>query len=290
MSKKMTAVQSHSAIIITDSKTGESFYGGNQAWFESNTRAYAGCGPVAAANLLLCLAGKYPALIEKNPAAFPAHDKEAFIVLMNDIYETMGTLEVPVLNSIYDRCGRDNRFFKKVAPNNGRSIWGFMKGVLHYAKNLDIYLHAHTLPTAFCSYESGLHFIKSGLELSGAVVLLTSFNRHPLTHFGGGCGEPAKPYELKSGMKNHFATITGFLNSGMQNNSPTLLLSTWGRIAAVNYEDLYSTWQSRKALDSALFYFTPADSPKLTEQDIKNARRMLLKALYQTLFKKAVRG
>lgn len=303
MNEKITAVQSHS-IIIRDSKIGESFYGGNQAWFESNTRAYAGCGPVAAANLLLCLTGKYPELIKKNSASFPPNGKEAFIDLMNDIYATMGTLEVPVLNAIYDRCSRDNQFFKKVSPNNGRSIWGFTKGVLHYAKNRDIFLHAHTLPTAFCSYESGLRFIEDGLAHSGAVVLLTSFNSHPLTLFGGGCGELKNPYESKIGMKNHFATITGILNSadatGAKNvrpatknsrihgNSPTLLLSTWGRIAAVNYEDLYVTWQSRKALDSALFYFTPAGSPDVTNRDIKNARRMLLQALHQTLFKKAV--
>ncbi len=281
MNEKTTAVQSHPAIIITDSRTGESFYGGNQAWFESNTRAYAGCGPVAAANLLLCLGGKYPDLIKKNPTSFLSNGKEMFIDLMNDIYATMGTLEVPVLNAIYDRCSRDNRFFKKVAPNNGRSLWGFTKGVLCYAKNLGIDLHAHTLPTAFRSYESGLRFIESGLEQSGSVVLLTSFNRHPLTLFSGGCGEPAKPYELKSGMKNHFATITG-ISAGN-----TLLLSTWGRLAAVNYDSLYSSWQSRKAFDSALFYFTPAASADVTGQDIKNARRLLLQALRQTLFKKA---
>ncbi|MFT3985443.1 MAG: hypothetical protein QM697_16185 [Lachnospiraceae bacterium] len=283
MSQK-AAAQVPSSIIISDSKSGEFFYGGNQAWFESNTRAYAGCGPVAAANLLLCLAGKYPHFMKKKLISLPPYNKNKFIDLMNDIYTTMGTLEVPVLKTIYDRCRRDHPFFRKVAPNNGRSISGFTKGVLHYTENLGIFLHAHTLPTAFCSYETGLHFIEEGLAQSGAVVLLTSFNRHPLTLFGGDCGEIKNPYESKSGMKNHFATITGILNDG----SNTLLLSTWGRIAAVHYADLYSAWQSRKAIDSALFYFTPADSPDITELDIKNARRMLFKALRQTLIKKAV--
>ncbi len=276
------AVQTQPSIIIKDPKTGESFYGGDQAWFESNTRAYAGCGPVAAANLLLCLTGKHPDLNKKNFVLLLSNHKEAFLDLMNDIYKTMGTLEVPVLNVIYDRCSRDNLFFKKVAPNNGRSIWGFTKGVLRYAKNLGINLHSHTLPTAFCSYESGLRFIQSGLEQSGSVVLLTSFNRHPLTLFSGGCGELTKPYELKKGMKNHFATITGFSDGN------TLLLSTWGRISAVNYDSLYSSWQSRKAFDSALFYFTPAASADITDQDIKNAQWPLLQALHQTLFKKSV--
>lgn len=289
MNDSMTATSSHTDFIIKDFKTGESFYGGNQAWFESNTRAYAGCGPVAAANLFLSLAGKYPAHIDKNSSPFSINSKDDFIDLMNDIYATMKTLEVPVLNAIYDRCSRDNSFFKKVPPNNGRSIAGFIKGVLRYAKKRNIFLHAYTLPTAFCSYESGLRFIEEGLALSGAVILLTSYNRHPLTLFGGSCGELKNPYESKSGMKNHFATITEItnLNNPKSNgNSPTLLLSTWGRIAAVDYKDLYDAWQSRKAFDSALFYFTLAGSPEVTDRDIKNARKMLLQAFHQALFKK----
>lgn len=283
---------------IVDSETCKQFYGGDQSWFSSNTRAYAGCGSVAAANMWVTLLQKYPQLVNPSSPAVPVRisrdfcsakvpscDKKMYIDLMNNIYETIKALEVPVLNWIYDRCSRENKFFKKIAPTNGRSICGFIKGFLRYAKNQGVLLHAHTLPTAFCSYEKGLHFIEAGLKECGAVVLLTSFNRHPLTLYRDSCGKLEQSYELKDGMRCHFATITDIICSA--DHSPVLVLSTWGRIASVELNDLAAAWQSRKALDSALFYFTPAASPCVTDNDIKSARRMLLQAVRQTLFKKS---
>ena len=48
--------------IIIDEETGEQFYGGHQAWFRRHTMSYAGCGVIAAANVLRALLCKYPAL------------------------------------------------------------------------------------------------------------------------------------------------------------------------------------------------------------------------------------
>lgn len=283
---------------VIDAKTSKQFYGGDQGWFVSNTRAYAGCGPVAAANMWITLLKKHPQLIKPSSqtllqpapkqsysANVPSCDKNTYMDLMNNLYEAIKTLEVPVLNWIYDHCSRENKFFKKVAPTNGRSICGFIKGFLRYAKNQGVLLHAHTLPTAFCSYEKGLHFIEAGLKECGAVVLLTSFNRHPLTLYRDTCGKLEQPYELKEGMRCHFATITDIFYPA--DSSPVLILSTWGRIASVKLDSLAATWQSRKALDSALFYFTPADFPEVTDKGIKSARRMLFQAVRQTLFKKS---
>lgn len=283
---------------VIDLKTCEQFYGGDQGWFTGNTRAYAGCGPVAAANTWVTLLQKFPQLSKPSSQTtlrhtagqsysedFPSCSKETYINLMNSIYETIGTLEVPLLNLIYNHCKRDNKFFKNIAPTYGRSICGFIRGFLRYAKKHDVQLHAHTLPTAFCSYEKGLHFIETGLKECGSVVILTSFNRHPLTLYRAACGKLEQPYEVKDGMRCHFATITDILYPA--DRSPLLVLSTWGRIASVELNELAASWQSRKALDSALFYFTPADLPEITDKDIKSARHMLFQAIRQTLFKKS---
>ncbi|HOO27491.1 MAG TPA: hypothetical protein PLU43_03430 [Lachnospiraceae bacterium] len=285
--------KSDNMLAIADPAAENISYGGNQAWFTGNTQAYAGCGPVAAVNMLLCLMQKYPEPIKEllakaglsassSNSFCPPFLKDDILHLMNEIYLTMGTLEIPVLNRLYDRSDRKNPLFKVLSPNHGRSIPGFCRGILKYAGNHGIFLHADVLPTAFCPYETGLRFIKEGLEKSGSVVLLTSFNRHPLTLFKETSEGTMVPYEHKGGMCCHFAVITDI----MAETAPVLKLSTWGKAAAVEYRLLAASWQSRRAFDSALFYFTPAKTSDITAQDMKQAYRVLLQALWQTLFKK----
>ena len=98
-------------------------YGGNQQWFSSNTKAMGGCGSVAGANALRCLAGcseVFRKQIEGSkiiPAPIkdaickesPGH--ESFSLLMTGVYETMRSIEVFPLNHIYDRSERSSKFF-----------------------------------------------------------------------------------------------------------------------------------------------------------------------------------
>ena len=84
---------------VIDAKTSKQFYGGDQGWFVSNTRAYAGCGPVAAANMWITLLKKHPQLIKPSSqtllqpapkqsysANVPSCDKNTYMDLMNNLY------------------------------------------------------------------------------------------------------------------------------------------------------------------------------------------------------------
>ena len=65
MAEKMTEKmkensQKFDPLKVTDRDTGKEYYGGDQNWYKSNTMAFAGCGSVAALNMLRTLAVKYP--------------------------------------------------------------------------------------------------------------------------------------------------------------------------------------------------------------------------------------
>lgn len=254
---------------ITD-KNKITYYGGDQDWYSSNTRAMAGCSSVAAANALRMLtltdpecrsrirsSSKMPAPVRRSLLSVSC-EKDDFLVLMTGVYETMRSFELFPLNLIYDRCGRKNKFFHILKPNNGRSSIGFIRGILIYASRLGLNLKYNALPTAFMDKETSADFIKTGLERSGSVVILTSYNSHPLKVFPTSATESvlSRSYDKTAGnnsvMKCHFATITGI-------NDTDVYISTWGKIAVVSIDDLVESWHSIKAWESTLFYFTPAD-------------------------------
>ncbi|MDO5572521.1 MAG: hypothetical protein Q4G60_00925 [bacterium] len=263
---------------------GRVYFGGNQDWFQSHTRARGGCGPVSGSNVLLMMAWKREDVRAKLGVRISGDgviSQDDYVVFMNDVYDTMGTWEIPVLRWIYDRCRRDNQFFRRVSPNNGRSIYGYVKGVLRFGAQHGLYLKAHALSTVFCDYDTGLSFIRKGLDMCGAVGLLTSYNRHELTLFHGEYNCQDAPYQAPDGMQNHFVTVTGI---DLSNGLIRLVVSTWGRIAMIDYAELAASWQYRKALDSALIYFTPATSAE-TAESIKEAARILRTAVCCSIWK-----
>lgn len=250
---------------ITDQK-GNIYYGGNQDWYSSNTRAMAGCSSVSAANALRLLAQKdatasaiFTASSRLSPQCKRALikrecSKNDFLMLMTDVYDTMGSMEIFPLNILYDKKERGNKLFKILKPNNGRSSIGFIVGSLLYAKKSKLYLTCRALPTAFINKETALSFIKEGLNKSGSVVILTSYNKHPLRLFSAAnidklnSGQLHKCHCTNADMKCHFANITGI-------NGSDLYITTWGKIASVSIDDLVKSWQSIKAFESSLFYF-----------------------------------
>ena len=263
---------------------GRVYFGGNQDWFQSNTRARGGCGPVSGANILLMTAWKQADTQKKLGVQISGDgviSQNDYISFMSDVYDTMGTWEIPVLKWVYDCCRRDNKFFRIISPNNGRSFYGYVKGVLRFGIQHDLYLKAHALSTIFCDYDTGLSFIQKGLEECKAVGLLTSYNRHALTLFHGEYDCQDAPYYAKGGMQNHFVTITGI---DLSNGKVRLAVSTWGRIAMIDYSELAASWQHKKALDSALIYWSPATSAETTES-IKEAARVLRTAVWNSIWK-----
>ena len=286
---QMTETNNYNPLIITDDTTNARYYGGNQDWYSSNTMAYAGCGSVAAANMLRVLAGRYPDAFtgtdsEIGTLTDEKYYKSSLLKLMADIYNTMLVFETPLIRRIYDfgkQKNRGRKLYKYLIPSFGMSICGFIQGTLRFCESKGLLLHSHSLPTAFISRKRGIDFIKRGLETSGSVVILTSLNRHPLKLYNGECGRLEKGYDTKYGMKSHFALITGIES---QDDVDTLVISTWGRVASVEYSQLYKSWQSPLAFTSCLFYFTPVKSKRVVKTDKMLAIAALIKAVFRGLF------
>lgn len=248
---------------------GAMYYGGNQEWYSSNTWAMGGCGSVAGANVLRCLArcNKNVRNIIRDSSKLPSEVKSAlcsdlptrehFSLLMTSIYKSMWAIELFPLNRIYDRYTRGTRFFSFIKPNFGLTNTGFIIGIIRFASRIGLDIEVQSLPTAFCDSQKGLDFIREGLSQSGAVVLLTSYNKHNLQLYPSNSSLEAPLNETctatSSSMKCHFATITD-----VDTNTNRLLITTWGRPATVDYSELAQSWKSIKGFESTLMYITPS--------------------------------
>lgn len=278
----------HDPMTVMDRGTGREYYGGDQNWYKSNTMAFAGCGSVAALNMLRSLALKHPKVFndtgvsdELNVLTDRVIYKDDYTFIMKDIYKSMFVFEVPLIRRLCDSLKRGNRIFKYIPPSLGLSLFGFITGTLKFCKNRGVNLHVRALPTAFTSYDKGLAFIREGLLRSGSVVMLTSFNRHPLKLYSGGPGELKGGYDQKKGVRSHFMTITG-IEEGQE--GPLIKLTTWGRVATVPYRDLNRSWHGIKAYTSCLYYFTPARSVNTVRADMARSYGVFLLAVLKGLF------
>ncbi|MCR5789759.1 MAG: hypothetical protein K6G83_07710 [Lachnospiraceae bacterium] len=254
--------------IIVDEDTGEQFYGGRQAWFERHTMTFAGCGVVAAANAMRVLLCMNPKLYESAKGKLSILGnvivtKAEYTDVINDMYRHMFVMEIPGINLLYDKGNYPygSKMFKFLAPSYGMTAASVIRGLLRYAKNNGILLHHRYLSAAYVDYDRGLAFIKEGLKQSGAVILMTCYNRHPITLHQG-------KTVSQSSMKTHFATITGVTE---ENGEPVIRLSTWGKLATVPYRTLHESWQKRRAYASALFCFLPETSKALYRADIRRS-------------------
>ncbi|MCR5268785.1 MAG: hypothetical protein K6E16_09735 [Lachnospiraceae bacterium] len=227
--------------LVLDEDNHKEYYGGNQAWFARNTQAHSGCGHIAALNSYLMLTHRFPI------------DKSAYTKYMNEMYRTMKAFEMPILRRIYD-MNKDLKIFRFLKPSYGQNSLGFILGMLRFARKHGLALKSRFRLTFLCSYEKGLRFIKKGLKENGAVTLLTARNHHPLTLYSDLTSASSDPRPAGKEMRNHFVTITGIDESG---EKVRLLVSTWGRIASIDYDDLVRSWHTLGALQSAMYYFSP---------------------------------
>lgn len=244
---------------------GTIIYGGDQDWYSSNTRAQGGCSSVAGANVLRALArldSKLSERIRQNEKIAPQlvealcedkPTKDCFGILMTGVYNKMHTFEIPILNRLYDKKERGYKPFKIIRPNQGQTNTGFIIGVIRFARKFGIDIKVNYLNTAFVSADEGRGFIEEGLEKSGAVVIMTSYNTHGLKLYNGN-SDLSK--ELKNGydakMKCHFATITDI-------DGDRLLITTWGRPAVGDFKEISKSWRSIKAFESTLMYIELSD-------------------------------
>lgn len=268
-------------------------YGGDQGWFSSNTRAQGGCSSIAGANALRALFRTNPSLRYhirenrkmphevKDAILSPNPDKDSFEELMTGIYNTMGAMVLFPLNLIYDRVARDNGFFKRVRPNQGQTNTGFIIGIIRFARKYGINLAVKSLPTAFLSKEKAVSFIKEGLRSSGAVVLLTSYNKHNIRLFSAN-SDLEKRFDYCCGwdasVKCHFTTITDM-------DGDRLLITTWGKPAIIDFNELAGSWQSMKAFESSLMYITLSDKAE-SNRCLFSAWRVFFSCIFHTLRRK----
>ena len=244
------------------------YYGGDQGWFSSNTRAMGGCASIAAANSLRALANKNPefrkqikehkniprevkmALCQDRPS------KNSFEMLMTGVYNSIFFYELPILRHIYDRSSRDNYFFKKILhPNMGTTNTGLIRGIIRFARKFQLDISVNSLNTAFADKERARRFIEDGLAQSGAVILQTSYNRHNIDLHAGNANldNPLTGGRCCS-YTCHFVTITDI-------DGDRLLITTWGKPAVIDFNELAASWHSIKAFESTLLYITPSDKP-----------------------------
>ena len=240
------------------------YYGGDQRWFSSNTRAAGGCGSVAGANALRSLARCNEDFRNKinTSRIIPAPVKDAlcsddpghesFSLLMTGVYETMGSMEVFPLNRIYDRKDRSSKIFTHLKSTFGLTNVGFIIGIIRFARKFSLDISVRSLPAAFLTKEKAREFITQGLRESGAVVMLTCRNRHNARLFSA---DSDLEHKLSDGsdseIKSHFTTITDI-------DLDRLLITTWGKPGVVDLNELAGSWRSIGAYEAALMYIVPS--------------------------------
>lgn len=251
-----------------DGPNGSKYYGGNQDWYSSNTWAMGGCGSVAGANALRSLARsnkqvrrdiinskRLPSEVKSALCAI-SPSKENYSHLMTGIYNMMWAIELFPLNKLYDKCTRGDKRFRFIKPNCGLTNTGFIIGIIRYAARIGLNVKVRFLPTAYVDKSTGADFIKDGLQKSGSVVLLTSYNKHNLHMFPSDSKLESRLESSYKGydasMKCHFATITD-----MDIDTDRLLITTWGQPAVADFNEVAKSWHSIKAFESTLMYIEP---------------------------------
>ena len=267
---------------------GKMYYGGDQDWYSSNTRAQGGCSSVAAANSLRALARNNPDIRKtiagmdnmprqiKEALCVDKPGKDCFGMLMTGIYNKMRAFEIPILRRIYDGKRRGLKFFKWVRPNQGQTNSGFIIGIIRFARTFGIDLKVNYLNTAFADAGKARDFIEKGLEKSGAVVMMTSYNKHGIRiHPGNSDLGNTLENGQDSSIKCHFVTITDM-------DRDRLLITTWGRPAVVDYNELTRSWRSIKAFESTLLYIEPSNR-KEANSCMLNAYKAFLGGIMQCI-------
>lgn len=246
---------------------GNSYYGGDQSWFSSNTHALAGCSSVSGANVLRMLARtnsdfnkdienshKIPSQV-KSAICSQKANREFFDILMTGMYKTMGAMEVFPFNRIYDKKERNSKFLFHIPPNMGQTNTGFIIGIIRFARKMGVNISVKHFNTAFASKENARKFIEEGLQKAGSVVMLTSYNKHPVRIYPAASNfdKPleAQPGSYDASIKCHFTTITDI-------DGDRLLITTWGKPAVGDMNVITKSWKSIKAFESTLMYIEPS--------------------------------
>lgn len=229
-------------------------YGGHQAWYDDRAARRAGCGSVAAANSLAVLAGhdsEAAACLDLWPDSDGRYSRQDYLAYMQGIYRRMG-------------CGL------KLNKPVGITVSRYVRSVLIYASERNLYLRPHILLTPYCSASEAESFLKDAFDAGAAVTLALSWNQVPVLF-----SDKKKP-QIRP-VKNHYVTISGIDEDAERR--VRLIISTWGRKASLLLDDLAASWQSPKAVDTALIFFTPDGDERSLKKALRQARWLVLKTV-----------
>ena len=229
-------------------------YGGHQGWYADRSARAAGCGSVAAANALAVLARHDEAANTALPLTADAdgrYERSSFLRYMEGIYSLMGS---------------GFHFQKPV----GISISRYVRSVLKYGLKQGIPLTYEALLTPYCSSERAESFLEEAFDRGQAVTLAMSWNS-VVAYFDDFHGPAAET------LKNHYVTVSGIETA--PDGRILLLISTWGRRGMIRLDELTASWQSCRAVDTALIKFSRASSEKETKKALRTARWLVARTL-----------
>jgi len=234
-------------------------YGGHQAWYSDRPARQAGCGSVAAANQLAVLAAADRGTAERldlHREPDGHYSQQAYLSYMEGIYRRMG-------------CGL------KLNKPVGITISRFVRSILRYADERGLSVTPHVLLTPYVSYEEARAFLQEAFSLGQAVTLALSWNQVTILF-----PDEKKPQTRL--IKNHYLTISGM--SDESDEDSLLTVSTWGRRGIIRLRELAASWQSPRAVDTALIYFTSGEETGSSRNDRRAARCLVLKSAMRVIF------
>jgi hypothetical protein len=270
---------------IKDEK-GVFYFGGDQNWFgedlpegTQSIETVSGCGVVSAANILVSLAYGNEMLAQKMGVKFyydGTVSKADMVAFMRRAYRRMGSLELPLLAYLYkknkyhydekqqkntERMRNKKRPHRLIPPSLGVWPGRYMRGTLDLASDYGVYLRCRSLLAQFCGYDEGLGFLRRALYAGQCVDIFTGFNGHAMALYPNQRDPFAAKPEWKTN-KHHHVVAVGLIEN-TSSGHPDVLVSTWGKLALIPYDQLHASWQGKNAILSGMFYFEIADRQQM---------------------------
>lgn len=226
---KISALSNKDFIPIKDGST--MYYGGDQAWYNRYTQSFAGCGPTAAANILVYTAMRHPKLKDLYSYNTQKIHKQDFTSFLKDVYRYVTPMEIPIFNKLSDVQEKQMGI-----PSLGIfRISEFSRGIEKYAVSRNIKIKSH-LPSGKQSLKTTLKHIQEGLKKDCPVAMLNIFN--PVDMYWK---NPETGSIQKYVYEQHWITITGLIEN-KTTGEITVEGSSWG--GKVSFS-LTTLWRNR---------------------------------------------
>jgi hypothetical protein len=214
---------------IIDDSSGVVYYGGDQDWFSRYTQDFGGCGPVAAANILAYMAMTDPELAELYDYDTKNITKADFEKFMEEVYEYVTPLEMPILSNMSDKKGS-----RVGIPSFGVvSLDDFTKGIEKFSQSKGINLKSNWSDEKV-TFDNAVSYIREGLKKNKPVALLNVFNPVDMQWT-----DPITNKTKTVTYERHWVTITG-MNENKKTGDVTLEVSSWGGRASLSFNSLYN--------------------------------------------------